>query len=190
MRIYLNKFTLVTGVPELCHKKKPETLLLLPLLQRQNFIKLLFTSWDNWIKHFSRCASANNWSKEREVVMLSTKLVRKALEEYECLLDENEQIPFDDLVKAIGKEVRPSQKVALQTYLNRTLGNDSPKAFYSKLMDQSKLMYPEADVTQETRMVLVKTQFIQALLTTLIEDVAKQANPHTLAKYALLEICT
>ena len=67
----------------------------------------LETSWDNWIKHFACCANASNWSKQTKVVMLSTKLVGKAFEEYECLLDENEQIPFDDLVKAIGKEVRP-----------------------------------------------------------------------------------
>ena len=97
---------------------------------------------------------------------------------------------FDDLVKAIGKEVRPSQKVAPQTYLNLKSDNGSPKALYSKLMDQSKLVYPEVDVTREARTELVKTQFIQALFTILIEEVAKQANPHTLAKDALLEICT
>ena len=150
----------------------------------------LETSWDNWIKHFALCANANNWSEQTKVVMLSTKLAGKALEEYEHLLDESEQTPFDGLVKAIGKEVRPSQKVALQTHLNLKLRNDSPKALYSKLMDQSKLVYPKADVTQEARTVLVKTQFIQALPTTLMEEVTKQVNPHILAKDALLEICT
>ena len=72
--------------------------------------------------------------------MLSTKLVGRALKEYERLLDENEDISFDDLVKGIGKEVRPSQNIALRTYLGLTLGNDSPKAFCSKLWDQSKLI--------------------------------------------------
>ena len=70
--------------------------------------------------------------------MLSTKLVRKALEEYECLLDEDEDISFDELVEGVCKEVRPSQKIALQTYLSLTLGNNSSKAFYSKLWNQSK----------------------------------------------------
>ena len=114
------------------------------------------TSWDNWLKHFAHCATANNWSEQTKVVMLSTKLVGKALEEYECLLDEDEDISFDDLVKGIGKEVQPSQKIALQTYLSLTLGNDSPKAFYSKLWDQSKLVYPEADVSHQARVVQEK----------------------------------
>ena len=78
----------------------------------------------------------------------------------------------------------------LQTYLSLTLGNDSSKAFYSKLWDQSKLVYLEADVSHEARVVLVKTQHIQALPTNLIEEVAKQANLHSLTKNDLLEICT
>ena len=127
------------------------------------------TSWDNWLNYFAHCATANNWSEQTKIVMLSTKLVGKALEEYERLLDENEDISFDDQVKGIGKEVRPSQKIARQTYLFLTSGNDSPKAFYSKLWDQSKLVYPEADVSHKARVVLVKPQYIQALPTNLIE---------------------
>ena len=93
-------------------------------------------------------------------------------------------------MKGIGKEVRPSQKIAIQTYSTLTSGNDSPKAFCSKLWDQSKLVYPEADVSHEARVVPVKTQYIQALPTNSIEEVAKQANPHSLTKNDLLEICT
>ena len=78
------------------------------------------TSQDNWLKQFACWATANNWSEQTKIVMLSTKLVGNALEEYERFeLDENKDISFDDLVKGIGKEVRCLKKIALQTYLSK-----------------------------------------------------------------------
>ena len=63
-----------------------------PAMQNQKEFRKAVTPWDNWLKHFAHCATANNWSEETKIVMLSTKLVGKALEEYECLLDEDEDI--------------------------------------------------------------------------------------------------
>ena len=112
MYIYLSKFTLVTGVPRTMSQEEATNSTAPAPATKTEFRKVvtprdfqpLEPSWDNWIKHFACCVNANNWSKQTKVVMLSTKLVGKALEVHRHLIDENEQIPFDVLVKAIGKE--------------------------------------------------------------------------------------
>ena len=144
--------------------------------------------FNQYLNHFNRVATANEWSNEIKLVQLETVLKGRAQMEFEIFIEENPDITWDTMVKNLKEELGPSVQKSLDNFSTLKMGNMSPKEFYAALVKLSKLAH--GDMTNEARHVIVRAQLLQAIPKKLRTDAGKQCYLSDLEKEELLKILT
>ena len=141
-----------------------------------------------YLNHFERVATANEWSDEIKLVQLETVLKGRAQSEFEMFIDETPNITWNNMVKSLKEELCPSIQKSLDDFSNVKMGKMSPKEFYAALVRLSKLAH--GDMSAEARHIIVRAQMLQAIPKTLRTDAGKQSYLAGLEKEELLKILT
>ena len=145
--------------------------------------------FEHYINHFNRIATANEWTEDAtKIAHLETKLTGKAIRLFEVIIEEDQDISYNDLVERLVDEMVPSTQKSLDMFSQMRLEDKSPKEFYGALVTQSKLAHGEMGAV--ARHTIVKTQMLQALPVKLKRDAAKQGYLADMGKEEFLELIT